>query len=149
MGRLIALAARLPRPRNIVLSSGGEKSSEETSWGPAICSLACSATAASLGPSTRPSGFLRTVPSLDEPETSLMSESWWSRWREKALRGRWKSFTLATVKGDFRGLMFSGKRCFELRCRLSGFGKTSDQIFSAASPIYSPSDVILSSRRCR
>ena len=91
MGKLSALVARLPIPRAVVDGLGGGVSSESSSTSAHSCEVGCDVdleTLRSFVPSSNRESFLWTVSSLEDPETSRISESSRIRCRENALRGR-------------------------------------------------------------
>jgi hypothetical protein len=117
MGKLSALVARLPIPRAGVEGLGGGMSSESSSTSAHSGELGCDVgleAFRSFVPSSNRESFLWTVPSLDDPETSRISESSRIRCRENALRGRWKMFRFVTVKGEARDLTCSALARLEM-----------------------------------
>jgi hypothetical protein len=78
-GKLSALVARLPSPGGGVRGLAGRLSSEVFSMSATSpCDICCDVDRdglRSFAPSSMRDSFLRTVPSLEDPETSRMSES--------------------------------------------------------------------------
>lgn len=110
IGKLSALVARLPIPRGGVRCLDGGLSSElfsmsAYSWD--IGLYVVFDTSQSIAPSSSRESFLRTVASLEEPETSRMSESSRTGFREETLRGRCRTFRFAVVRGDPRNFTCS------------------------------------------